>query len=379
MSAKTDRFSEPPGLARGHCPAPRVAVGDPSEGSSPYFGRSSERDKKPPPITESGLQIDSYSIDHIHLAAPHLAVPRNAMLFSLIVTLGTTLLTNAVPTRRSPVPPTSVWDRSVHYVYALSNNYGAFEPPVSDQQFLDAFDEAQVTALVPFFLNVNDTSPYEDFIQAILSRNITIVPGIGRSPNDSDLDTEEYRSMARATKPYTDYLRLENLQGFYDEHGSGGIQSFIDYCLGLGYKHIMMNPWPTQNGTLVDFPNPELDSSFEAVVVRRESKYVLEDSPDNWHIKTDQIDRLRAFRQDFPVLINYESPGPTTILTYLEGNTTGASIEAFNVTVNDILGPLKDYDLHWAPPLLQTYNGIGLGTWGWIAQALKRISDAQSA
>ena len=272
-----------------------------------------------------------------------------------------------------PVPPTSVYDRSAHMVYALNDMLGI--PSITDQQFLDAFDEADATALVPFFLNVLYPGNYSSMLSSLKERNIIIVPGIGRSPPAGDLDIPEYKAMAAATIRYTDYMRIENMQGFYDMYGKNGTQNLIDYAVGLGYKHIMMNPWPVaEDGTLVPFLNPECDSAFNAVTVHRVSQYVLQPNASNWHVQIAPIDQVRAIRPDIPVLINYESPGPQMILTSEETNQTGSSLQAFNITIGDITGQYKSYNLHWAPPLTQSYNSIGLGTWDYIASQLKRIS-----
>ena len=267
----------------------------------------------------------------------------------------------------------SVYDRSVHMVYALNDALGI--PSISDQQFLDAFDEAAVTALVPFFLNVATPENYETMINSVRDRNITIVPGIGRAPSAGDLDIPEYKNMALAVSKYTDYVRIENMQGFYDMYGKTGTQNLMDYCKTLGFKHIMMNPWPiAENGSLVQFDCIECDSAFNAVIVRRSSQYVLEPSPDNWHVEIGPIDQVRTQLPNIPVLINYESPGPQTILTNMEKEDKGSSIDAFKVTVGDIIGKYKSYGLHWAPPLTQSYDSIALGTWDWIARELKMIA-----
>ncbi|KAK4064314.1 hypothetical protein Trihar35433_7831 [Trichoderma harzianum] len=267
----------------------------------------------------------------------------------------------------------SVYQRSVHMVYALNGGLGI--PSISDQQYLDAFDEADVTALVPFFLNVANPSAYESMIHSVQARNITIIPGIGRAPSAGDMDSQVYLDMAAAVKPYTDYVRIENMQGFYDTYGKAGTQNFINYCRTLGFKHIMMNPWPTtSNGSLVSFNCPECDSAFNSVIVKRSSQYVLEPSPLNWHVDIGPIDQVRALIPHIPILINYESPGPQTILTNEENQQKGSSLDAFKITIGDITGQYDSYNLHWAPPLTQSYNSIGLGTWDWIANELKAIT-----
>lgn len=267
----------------------------------------------------------------------------------------------------------SVFDRSVHMVYALNDKLGV--PSISDQTYLDAFDEANATALVPFFLNVANPQQYDKFIHRVLDKNIIIVPGVGRMPSDGDMDLPEYLDMATAMKNYTDYIRIENMQGFYDEHGKSGMQNFMNHCKKLGYKHIMMNPWPKGNdGSLVSFDCVVCDSAFNSVIVHRKSQYVLDPNPENWHIQVSPIDQVRQKVPGISVLINYESPGPQAILTNMEKKKAGSSLEPFNTTLQDISGKYKSYGLHWAPPMTQSYDSIDLGTWSWIASQLKKIA-----
>lgn len=267
----------------------------------------------------------------------------------------------------------SVFDRSVHMVYALNDKLGM--PSISDQTYLDAFDEANATALVPFFLNVANPQQYDKFIRNVLDKNIVIVPGVGRMPSDGDMDLPEYLDMATAMKNYTDYIRIENMQGFYDEHGKKGMQNFMDHCRALGYKHIMMNPWPkATDGSLVSFSCAECASTFNSVIVHRKSQYVLDPNPENWHVQINPIDQVRQKVPGISVLINYESPGPQVILTNMEKKKKGSSLEPFNTTLQDISREYKSYGLHWAPPMTQSYDSIDLRTWSWIARQLKNIS-----
>jgi hypothetical protein len=212
----------------------------------------------------------------------------------------------------------SVYDRSVHMVYALNGGKGL---PYSDEQLLSYFDKVKpkITALVPFFLNVPNPSLYDSMVKSIQQRNITIVPGLGRAPSAGNIDSQEYKDMALAFKEYTDYIRLENLQGFYDTYGQAGIQNIIDYCVSIGFKHIMMNPWPSASGGgLVPFANPECDSVFNAVSLKRSSQYVVIPDPDNWRVDQQGVEIVRAQFPNMPILINYESPGPQGILTNME-------------------------------------------------------------
>lgn len=269
----------------------------------------------------------------------------------------------------------SVFSRSVHMVYALNDKLGI--PSITDQQYLDAFDLANATALVPFFLNVDKPQAYDKFIRKVLDKGIIIVPGVGRMPSDGDMDMPEYLDMVTASKNYTDYIRIENMQGFYDSHGKTGMQNFMDHCRTLGYKHIMMNPWPkASDGSLVSFNCPECDSAFNSVIAHRKSQYVLDPSPDNWHVQIGPIQQVRKQMPGIEVLINYESPGPQVILSNMEKDKPGSSLDAFNTTIGDITGQYKTYGLHWAPPMTQSYDSIDLKTWPWIARQLKKNTAA---
>lgn len=272
------------------------------------------------------------------------------------------------------VEASSVYDRTAHMVYALSNKLGI--PSISDKQYLQAFDEASVTALVPFFLNVVNPDDFAPMLGELQKRNITIVPGIGKAPDAiGDMDSRQYKDMAKAVKKYTDYIRIENMQGFYDLYGKTGMQNFMDYCKELGYKHIMMNPWPkADNGSLVVFDCPQCDAAFNSVVAKRKPDGTLKQDPDNWHVSINAIDQVRDVVPNIPVLINYESPGPQKILSDMELSKKGSSLDAFETTIGDITGRYKSYGLHWAPPLTQSYDSIDLKTWDWIANKLTTIA-----
>ena len=271
----------------------------------------------------------------------------------------------------------AVFDRSLHMVYALAGGKGL--PQYTDEQLLNYFDQVKpgVTALVPFLLNVANASQYEPMIKLVQSKGIIIVPGVGKAPSAGDIDSQVYLNMAKSYKQYTDYVRIENMQGFYTTYGKAGTQNFIDYCVSIGFKHIMMNPWPTTtSGDLVNFTNPECDSVFNAVSVNQNSTYVLNPDPSNWHVVNGPNIADRAIRPNISILINYESPGPQTILTNMEESNPGSSIAAMNITVNDIIGKYKSENLHWAPPMTESYDPIALGTWDWIAATLSRISPS---
>lgn len=136
-----------------------------------------------------------------------------------------------------------VFDRPLDLVYALLGNKGL---NYSDAQYLDYFDDVKpypITAMVPFFLNVENPGDYESMLNSLSQRNITIVPAVGFNPfEDGDINADKNKDIAMGYSKYSSYIRLENLQGVYDQYGSGGIQDMINFC-SLHFDHIMMNPW----------------------------------------------------------------------------------------------------------------------------------------
>ena len=170
--------------------------------------------------------------------------------------------------------------------------------------------------------------------------------------------------------------RLENTQGFYDNtNGQADIQNMIDYCVSLGFKHIMLNPWPMSSvGVPVPFTNPEVDADFEQVTLDYDHQtYVIIPDPTNFYPgNQNNIDGLRAYRPSMNFVINYESAPQQQVLTDLEQANPGSSIPYMNITATQIeLGPPGVY---WAVPMTSTYDPILLGTWSWEAT---RLGDFQ--
>lgn len=114
--------------------------------------------------------------------------------------------------------------------------------------------------------------------------------------------------------------------------------------------------------------------SVQLGIAHRKSEYVLEPSPDNWHVQIAPIQQVRKQGLGVELLINYESPGPQVMLSNMEKEKQGASLDAFNKTLGDITGQYKAYGLQWAPPMTQSYDSIDLKTGPWIARQLKRIA-----
>jgi len=266
----------------------------------------------------------------------------------------------------------NVYDRSIHLVYARSGGK-AFGNKYSDDDFFAFFDKVPggVTAAVPFLLNVADAAVYAPMLDRMKAKGIVIVPGVGQKPEDGPINARKYKDMARNYRPFTDYIRLENTQGYYNAHGEAPIQDLIDYCVSLGFKHIMMNPWPKKKGGgVVPFRNPELDASIYQVLLNHDRKtHKVLPGPENWYPGNQvKIDEVRKYRPSITVLINYESAPQHRVLAQLEADDPGSSIAAMDITVGHIRSGTKD--LKWSPPFTTIYDPVQLGTWDWIAGQL---------
>lgn len=269
-------------------------------------------------------------------------------------------------------PRGNVYDRSIHLVYARSGGK-AFGNKYSDDDFFSFFDKVPggVTSAVPFLLNVADASIYAPMLDRMKAKGIVIVPGVGQKPGDGPINAAKYKNMAKNYRPFTDYIRLENTQGYYNAHGEASIQDLIDYCVSLGFKHIMLNPWPKKKGGgVVPFQNPELDASIYQVLLKHDRKsHEVLPSPQNWYPGNQvKIDEVRAYRPSITVLINYESAPQHEVLAQLEKGDPGSSIAAMAITVEQIKKGTKD--LKWSPPFTTIYDPVALGTWEWIATQL---------
>lgn len=264
----------------------------------------------------------------------------------------------------------AVYDRPLDLVYAQQ---GGQHLPYNDSEYLDLFTQVQppITSLIPFFLNVADPSKYDSILQSLKGKNIIVVPAVGGPPGDGDIDQQANKNIARGYSKYSEYIRLENMQGFYDEYGSAGIQSMIDYCVStLGFRHVMLNPWPEmKGGGAVPFSNPEVDATINQVLLDQTDL----SAPTNWYPgNQNKIKAIRAYRPTVSVLINYESPPQQDVLTKIEKANKGASERAMQITLDKINGQYASEHLHWVPPFDQSYNPVALGTWGWIAGKLSQ-------
>lgn len=278
---------------------------------------------------------------------------------------------SATPTKAPPkAAAKDVYTRSLHFVYSKT-----MRDKYTDAQMLGFFDQVPggLTAIVPFLLNVPDASVDAPIIAELKKRGITIVPGAGAKPKDGPINMQKFKDMAKNYRPYTDYIRLENTQGYYDMYGADEIQDLIDYCVSLGFKHIMLNPWPNAaGGVAVPFKNPELDATIHQVKLKhnRQTHEIIPD-PENWFPgNQNKIDAIRKWRPGIAVIINYESAPQHQALTKLEQDHPGASKDAMEITASMILKGNKQ--LHWEPPFTMNYDPVALGTWDWEA---KRLGD----
>jgi hypothetical protein len=277
----------------------------------------------------------------------------------------------------STVGPADVYDRPLHTVYPLRGG-NLSGPPPTDDELLAAFDQVPggITAMIPFLLNVKNPSKYESMIKKVQAKGITIVPGVGGNPrNGHPINDPIYKNMASAVRPYTDYIRLENLRGFYNyTGGKPPIQDMIDYLTGtLGFKHIMMNPWPSDStGDIVQFTNPEIDASFNQVQLDfNHTTYKVIRNPNNWLVNMIAINKILDYRPTCKIVVNYESPGQHGALYHMEKNHPGSSKRAMNFTANQCQNDANN--LYWAPPFTHIYDPLDLKTWPWIAKRLGQM------
>lgn len=295
------------------------------------------------------------------------------------VAIGSTVLnTNALAssllaTRSTTINPANVYDRPLHTVYPLRGG-NISGPPPTDDELLAAFDMVHggLTAAIPFLLNVPDPSKFEPMIHKVQAKGITIIPGVGRRPSQGPINSQNYKDIARAYRQYTDYIRIENMQGFYDMYGQAPMQDMIDYLTGtLGFQHVMMNPWPLDsNGNVVPFKNPELDSSFNNVMLDFDHHipYTVHPNPKNWLVNQTYVGKIQAYRPSIKIVVNYESQPQHEALYYMEKSKSGSSTAAMNITANQCEN--SPNHLHWCPPFTHIYDPLALGTWPWIAKRL---------
>lgn len=263
----------------------------------------------------------------------------------------------------------TVWDRPLHFVY------GPLRRKYTDAQFMKMFDQVKpgITAITPFSLNTRDFTPLVPFIKLLNERRIVITPGVGAKPKDGPINSERYKAMAKAARDHTDHIRLENLQGFIDTWGQASIQDMIDYCAHtLGFKHIMLNPWPKLNGRIVPFKNPELQSSFNQVNIKfNRQTFEVTDTPQNYTTNLQYVKDILDYRRKCAILVNYESEPQHALLAHMEQMQKGSSIRVLDITARQC----EDFknNLYWAPPFTHVYDPYELGTWDWIANRLSQM------
>jgi hypothetical protein len=296
---------------------------------------------------------------------------RNFLKTSAALTVCSTVLNTEARARSLlATDPANTWDRPIHIVYAQSGGPSLAE---TDDVLLNAWDQVPggITAMTPFLLNVKNPSKYASMINEVQARGITITPGIGQDPSNGPINQPNYKAMAAAYRQYTDYVRLENMQGFYDTYGRAPIQDMIDYCTAtLGFTRIMLNPWPkASSGALVPFTNPELDSSFNNVMLDfNRQTFEVNPNPNDWLVNQTYVGLIQAYKPSINVVVNYESAPQHEALLQLEKDNPGSSIPALNITATQC--ETSPNNLHWCPPFTQIYDPIALGTWPWIANRL---------
>lgn len=272
-------------------------------------------------------------------------------------------------------PAGSVWDRSLAITYALEGGKGM---NYSDAELLNYFKQVSppITAMVPFLLNVGNPGQYASIIKTLKGQGTIIVPAVGKPANQGNIDSANFKAIAKGYAPYSTYIRLEGIQGYYDTFGAAGIQNMIDYCNSQGFDHVMLNPWPVdKNHNAVKFTGRGVDSTILQVSLHQNRK-TSEPIPDpmNWYPSNpNKIKAIRAAQPGCDILINYESATQLLVLDNLERKKKGSSINAMEITINQIEGPDKAEDLHWTPPFDQVYDPVKEGTWNWMAGELSKM------
>jgi len=299
----------------------------------------------------------------------------------LIATLLPALAISVLAQQPAPAPaaadarPYSVYNRPIHISYALRQGKVLKQ---SDEEILAAIDAVPngVTCVTPFLLNVDDPTKYDTILKALKARNIAVFAGIGRSAKkdqwkqEYSIDSQYMRDIAKAYRAYTDSIRIDNTQGFYDIEGAKPIQSLLDYLQSIGFKHIMINPWPVEKGG-APVPLTGIESNFVEITLHnfdRKTGEVHAD-PTNWFPKEDKLNQMRAFDPKIKILVNYESEPQHRALWWMETHKPGSSTEAMEITAKRC----EINDWYWCPPWTKIYDPLALGTWKWIANRLGQM------
>lgn len=264
-----------------------------------------------------------------------------------------------------------VYERSVHFMYPqLMKRHN--ETFVSLTNALDQVRN-KVTCLSPLFLNVTDPTSgaaYQNMLSYVRSNGITFTPGVGGpGPNHrlNDNGPNEAVLQAYANVGFQPYLRVDNLNGFYQNPGGeDDIKTFLRKAIGMGFTKIMLNPWPQYGAggkyMIINESDifPYIDACFQNA------------SYQDYTVVKPDIENIVVQAPGTPILINYESPGPqgTIAMMSLEDQ-----INTFNTTLNSIQSYPIPYHLHWAPPFTGSYDPLAAGTdtWPFIADKLSRF------
>jgi hypothetical protein len=261
----------------------------------------------------------------------------------------------------------SVYNRPIHLTYALR---GGKVLKQSDGEILAAIDSVpgRVTSVNPFLLNSADPSKHEAILNALKARGIAVFIGVGRLPGHEgwSIDSKNMRDLAKACVAYSDSIRVDNLQGYYDREGREPIQSYIDYLRSIGFKHIMLNPWPVSKGAAVPFTGAE-STIIEITLSKfdRKTGQVFPAST-NWEAKERRIAMMRAYDPSVKILVNYESEPQHRALAWLESRKAGSSKAALDVAAKQC----EHNGWYWCPPWTKIYDPLALGTWKWISARL---------
>lgn len=254
------------------------------------------------------------------------------------------------------------YTRSVHFVYGIGNNATLDNTDAAIKSALGQVTNG-VTCLCPFFLNSLDpmnNSNFTDMINWVQKNGVIVTPAVGLTAQGNTLNNSTNQAIAQGYIALGTHIRLENLSGYYNNSGGeSDIKGFIDYCIGVGFTNIMLNPWPVNSGgTYMTFDSDQMaciDSAFQNV------------DPNTWELDPTVISTINGLDSSLQILVNYESPGPQqTIAAMSHAN----QLNVFNTTISDIQSfPISDH-LHWAPPFTQSYDPLDQNTWNFIANTL---------
>lgn len=289
----------------------------------------------------------------------------------------------------------SLYARPLHFTYArqdIGDNKPIVQPFANthnDNDLLAAFADVDpgITTIMPFFLNVTDLSGFATIINQVRGMNITIYPAVGADPVSDvyQIDATYYKNIVDGyAAAGFDCIRLENMQGYYETYGQAPIDRMIQYCIGKGFKHILLNPWPRvppkQGGQLLTFNYPEIDATMYQVQLDLD-KTTYYEQPDqmyepagstNWQGNGTRIGPVASANPSVHILINYEAAPQHLALAQREKRYHDSRAK-MQITLDWIAAQRTSttWKLHWCPPFTTAYDGLVLGTWGWITDNLQ--------